>query len=183
MVSVPRKSPRTLVGARSARPWLSETARKRQLTRREAPPQSLPWVKGGAHAVGGGIVLRASACQRLCRGGGAFSPSQSPPSKKKGLTGEHGSPVKSRAARGAVPHCAFAEAPRFWWGRPSPAWKAEPPVLRPVAAHLRPPAGATPAPAAGSPRPSGRGRPLFSAKKAKKCTLEPTPSVAIGPKL
>ena len=39
---------------------------------------------------------------------------QPTPSKKKGLTGEHGSPVKSRAARGAVPHCASAEAPRLW---------------------------------------------------------------------
>ena len=35
-------------------------------------------------------------------------------SKKKGLTGEHGSPVKSRAARGAVPHCISAEMPRLW---------------------------------------------------------------------
>ena len=34
-------------------------------------------------------------------------------SKKKGLTGEHGSPVKSRAARGAAPHCISAEMPRL----------------------------------------------------------------------
>ena len=43
----------------------------------------------------------------------APSPSPNFPSKKKGFTGEHGSPVKSRAARGAVPHCASAEAPRL----------------------------------------------------------------------
>ena len=43
----------------------------------------------------------------------APSPSPNLPSKKKGFTGEHGSPVKSRAARGAVPHCASAEAPRL----------------------------------------------------------------------
>ena len=43
----------------------------------------------------------------------APSPSQSPPSKKKGFTGEHGSPVKSRAARDAVPHCISAEMPRL----------------------------------------------------------------------
>ena len=39
-----------------------------------SPGQSLPCVKGGARAVGGGIVLRAFACQRLCREQGAFSP-------------------------------------------------------------------------------------------------------------
>ena len=43
----------------------------------------------------------------------APSPSQNPPSKKKGFTGEHGSPVKSRAARDAVPHCISAEMPRL----------------------------------------------------------------------
>ena len=43
----------------------------------------------------------------------ALSPSQNPPSKKKGFTGEHGSPVKSRAARDAVPHCISAEMPRL----------------------------------------------------------------------
>ena len=47
---------------------------------------------------------------------------QPTPSKKKGFTGEHGSPVKSRAARSAVSHCASAEAPRFWWGRKRFPW-------------------------------------------------------------
>ena len=41
------------------------------------------------------------------------SPSPNLSSKKKGFTGEHGSPVKSRAARGAVPHCISAEMPRL----------------------------------------------------------------------
>ena len=70
--------------------------------------------------------------------GGALTQPKSPRPKKKGFTGEHGSPVKSRAARDAVPHCASAEAPRFWWGRPSPAWKAGSIVLRPAAALSRP---------------------------------------------
>ena len=64
----------------------------------------------------------------------ALSPSQNPPSKKKGFTGEHGSPVKSRAARGAVPHCISAEMPRLspWrvlsWTAPAARSLCSPPV-------------------------------------------------------
>ena len=48
----------TPVGARTARPRLPEIEQKRWRTRLgESPSQSLPCVKGGAHAVGGGIVF------------------------------------------------------------------------------------------------------------------------------
>ena len=45
---------------------------------------------------------------------------------------------KSRAARGAVPHCISAEMPRLWWGRPSPASAACEKSPSPPAAGILP---------------------------------------------
>ena len=60
---------------------------------------------GGALFYGASAPRAASADQRATM--------KNLSSKKKGLTGEHGSPVKSRAARGAAPHCISAEMPRL----------------------------------------------------------------------
>ena len=125
----------------------------------------------------------------------APSPSQSPLSKKKGFTGEHGSPVKSRAARGAVPHCISAEMPRFWWGRPFPqAQLAKSPRPRPWRKLSSPSAGEPRFPAearktipqdAAAPRitkapgrpPPGRGRKSASCAPCRgpRCPRRPSP--------
>ena len=86
----------------------------------------------------------------------ASSPSPNLPSWKKGFTGKHGSPVKSRAARGAVPHCISAEMPRLWgagstspWGRNVCALRAQNRVWPRVARN--PPSGPWPQPPVPAP--------------------------------
>ena len=83
----------------------------------------------------------------------ASSPSPNLPSWKKGFTGKHGSPVKSRAARGAVPHCISAEMPRLWGAGSTSPWGRNVCALR-AQNRVWPRAAGIPRPARGRKLPS-----------------------------